>query len=220
MLVPQPSVAAPPVILVVGDSLSAGYGIDRQRGWVQLLQDRLTQSGYRYKVVNASVSGDTTRNGLSRLPYTLKQHKPAIVIIELGGNDGLRGLPLTELEQNLDQMVTLASRANAKVLLCGVRIPPNLGPTYEAKFSESFQRTKTKHTVPLLPDILKGVSDNPALMQQDGIHPTEHGQPLIVENVWGMLVPLLQPATQSHRAEEDCDNHDKRMTVCQGDTPQ
>lgn len=195
IVTPRLSLAEPPVILVLGDSLSAGFGIDRQLGWVQLLQDRLKQSGYPYKVVNASISGDTTRNGLTRLPYALKQHKPAVVIIELGGNDGLRGLPLSELKQNLDQMVKLAKQARAKVLLCSVRIPPNLGPVYGTKFSEAFDVTESKHQVPLVRDILNGVSGNPALMQQDGIHPTEQGQPIIVDNVWHALLPLLQPST-------------------------
>jgi acyl-CoA thioesterase-1 len=190
-VVPRPMFAAQPVILVLGDSLSAGYGIDRQRGWVQLLQDRLQQSGYAYKVVNASVSGDTTDSGLSRLPYALKQHKPAIVIIELGGNDGLRGLSLTQLQANLSQLVTLAKQAGAKVILCRERIPPNLGPVYSTKFSERFDAVATKQKVPLVPYLLKGVADDPALMQADGIHPNEQGQPRMLENVWQVLAPLL-----------------------------
>jgi len=194
-VVPRPSFAESPVILVLGDSLSAGFGIDRQRGWVQLLQDRLKQSGYPYKVVNASISGDTTRNGLARLPYALKQHKPSIVIIELGGNDGLRGLPLTELKQNLEQMINLAKQARAKVLLCSVRIPPNLGLVYGSKFIETFHVTAQAQKVPLVGYFMKGVSDKPELMQEDGIHPNEQGQPILVENVWGTLLPLLAPST-------------------------
>jgi acyl-CoA thioesterase-1 len=190
-VLPRPMFAAQPVILVLGDSLSAGHGIDRQRGWVQLLQDRLQQSGYAYKVVNASVSGDTTESGLSRLPYALKQHKPAIVIIELGGNDGLRGLSLSQLQTNLSQLVTLSKHAGAKVILCRERIPPNLGPAYTTKFSESYEAVATKQRIPFVPYFLKGVSDDPALMQDDGIHPNEKGQPGMLENVWPVLLPLL-----------------------------
>jgi acyl-CoA thioesterase-1 len=188
---PAPVVAAQPVILVLGDSLSAGYGIDRQRGWVQLLQERLQQSGYAYQVVNASVSGDTTDSGLSRLPYALKQHKPAIVIVALGGNDGLRGLSLTQLQTNLTRLVTLSKQAGAKVMLCRERIPPNLGPVYTAKFSETYEHVARQQHVPLVPFFLKGVGGDQRLMQDDGIHPNEHGQPLLLENVWPVLEPLL-----------------------------
>jgi acyl-CoA thioesterase-1 len=188
---PHSSFAASPVILVLGDSLSAGYGIDRQRGWVQLLQDRLTQSGYAYRVVNASVSGDTTDSGLSRLPRALKQHRPAIVIIELGGNDGLRGLSLTQLQANLNQLVGLSKQAGAKVIVCRERIPPNLGPEYTTKFSQQYEAVARKQQVALVPYLLKGVADNPALMQTDGIHPNENGQPGMLQNVWPVLLPLL-----------------------------
>ena len=191
LVLPRPTFAAQPVILVLGDSLSAGYGIDRQRGWVQLLQDRLKQEGYAYKVVNASVSGDTSDSGLSRLPYALKQHQPTIVIIELGGNDGLRGLSLSQLQANLNQLVSLSKHAGAKVIVCRERIPPNLGPVYSTKFSEQFEVVASKQKVPLVPYLLKGVADDPALMQADGIHPNERGQPGMLENVWPVLKPLL-----------------------------
>ena len=191
LVLPRPLLAAQPVILVLGDSLSAGYGIDRQRGWVQLLQNRLRQSGYAYQVVNASVSGDTTDSGLSRLPYALKQHQPGIIIIELGGNDGLRGLALSQLQTNLNQLVSISKQAGAKVILCRERIPPNLGPVYSTKFSEQFEAVATKQKVPLVPYLLKGVADDPALMQADGIHPNEKGQPGMLENVWPVLLPLL-----------------------------
>lgn len=183
--------AAPPVILVLGDSLSAGYGIDREHGWVRLLQDRLKQSGYAYQVVNASVSGDTTDSGLSRLPYALAQHHPAIVIIALGGNDGLRGLSLAQLKDNLTRLVTLSKQAGARVLLCRERIPPNLGPVYSAKFSEVYTSVARQQQVPLVPYFLKGVADAPALMQDDGIHPNAQGQPGMLDNVWPVLKPLL-----------------------------
>ena len=191
-LVPRLLFAAQPVILVLGDSLSAGYGIDRQHGWVQLLQDRLQRSGYAYQVVNASISGDTTDSGLSRLPYALKQHHPTIVIIELGGNDGLRGLSLSQLQTNLTRLVSLAKQAGAKVLLCRERIPPNLGPVYTAKFSERYDLVAKQQKVSLVPYLLEGVADVPALMQADGIHPNENGQPLMLENVWPVLKPLLK----------------------------
>jgi len=190
--VPRLSLATQPVILVLGDSLSAGYGIDRQLGWVQLLQNRLQQSGYAYQVVNASISGDTTDSGLSRLPYALNQHKPAIVIIELGGNDGLRGLSIGELQTNLTQLIKLARQAKAQVLLIRERIPPNLGPAYTAKFSQLFEMIARQQQVPMVPFFLKGVADDPSLMQADGIHPNAKGQPRMLENVWPVLEPLLK----------------------------
>jgi len=190
--VPRLSFATQPVILVLGDSLSAGYGIDRQHGWVQLLQYHLQQSGYAYQVVNASISGDTTDSGLSRLPYALKQHKPAIVIIELGGNDGLRGLSIGELQTNLTQLIKLARQAKAQVLLIKERIPPNLGPAYTTKFSQLFEMIARQQQVPMVPFFLKGVADDPSLMQADGIHPNAKGQPRMLENVWPVLEPLLK----------------------------
>lgn len=187
--------AQPPVILVLGDSLSAAFGIERHTGWVQLLQNRLRETGYPHKVVNASVSGDTTRNGLTRLPQALRQHRPDILIIELGGNDGLRGLPLEEVGQNLEQMIQLAKQNNTRVLLCSLRIPPNLGPVYGSKFLETFHEAARRHKVNHLKYLLQGVSDNPDYMQDDGIHPNEQGQPLIMENVWGELSPMLGSST-------------------------
>jgi len=188
----QRSQAAQPVILVLGDSLSAAHGIELSQGWVHLLQQRLQQSGYAYRVVNASVSGDTTASGLSRLPEALKRHKPAIVIIELGGNDGLRGLSLDELQINLTQLIKLAKRAGARVLLVRERIPPNLGQAYSAKFRRRFEMISAEQQVPLVPFFLRGVADNPALMQADGIHPNAKGQPGMLKNVWPVLQPLLK----------------------------
>lgn len=176
---------------MVGDSLSAAFGIERHTGWVQLLQNRLQETGYPHKVVNASVSGDTTRNGLNRLPQAIKQHRPAIVIIELGGNDGLRGLSLEEMRQNLEKMIHLAKQNDARVLLCSLRIPPNLGPVYGSRFLETFHEVARREQVSHLGYLLKGVSDNPAYMQDDGIHPNEKGQPLIMNNVWVKLSPML-----------------------------
>lgn len=187
--------AQAPVILVLGDSLSAAYGIERHSGWVQLLQNRLRETGYPHRVVNASVSGDTTRNGVTRLPQALKQHRPDILIIELGGNDGLRGLSLEELGQNLEQMIQLAKKNNVRVLLCSLRIPPNLGPVYGSKFLETFHEAARRHKVNHLKYLLQGVSDNPDYMQEDGIHPNTQGQPLIMENVWGELASMLGTST-------------------------
>lgn len=189
--VPRPAQAAQPVILVLGDSLSAAHGIERDQGWVHLLQLKLHKQGYPYKLVNASVSGDTTDSGLSRLPFALKQHHPAIVIIELGGNDGLRGLSLDEMQRNLIRMVKLARQAGAKVLLIRERIPPNLGQAYTARFSQRYEIVSEQAQVPLVPFFLRGVADDPSLMQSDGIHPNARGQPGMLKNVWPMLQPLL-----------------------------
>jgi len=188
----HPTFASQPVILVLGDSLSAGYGIDRQHGWVNLLQQRLQRSGYAYRVVNASISGDTTDSGLSRLPYAIKQHHPSIVILELGGNDGLRGLSMQELHANLNQLITTAKKAGARVLLVRERIPPNLGPVYATKFSKTYEQVAKQQHVPLVRLFLEGVADDPARMQEDGIHPNEKGQPRLLENVWPLLQPLLK----------------------------
>ena len=180
-----------PSVLVLGDSLSAAFGIERKQGWVHLLQQHLNKNGHRYKVINASVSGDTTRGGLSRLPFTLKEHQPKIVIIALGGNDGLRGLSLNEIRSNLNQMIQLAKAANAKVMLCGVRVPPNLGAIYIAKFLQVYRETSKAHNIPLVNYILKDVSSQSNLMQRDGIHPTAEAQPIILNNVMQGLSTLL-----------------------------
>ena len=178
-------------VLVLGDSLSAAFGIERDQGWVQLLQQHLNQNGHSYKVINASVSGDTTRAGLARLPLALKQHQPKIVIIALGGNDGLRGISLEEMRANLDKMIRLSKQAKAKLLLCGVRVPPNLGVNYVAKFLQVYRDTSQQHDIPLVNYILKDVSSNPDLMQDDGIHPTAAAQPVILNNVLAELSKLL-----------------------------
>ncbi len=177
--------------MVVGDSLSAAPGVPHNQNWTALLQNRLNKNGHPYQVINASVSGDTTRAGLARLPVALKKHQPAIVIIELGGNDGLQGLSLTEMQTNLSSMIALAKSAEAKVLLCGVRIPPNLGQDYVSRFLEVYHVTAQQHNVPLVPYILKGVATNGALMQSDGIHPNQQGQSIMLENVWEKLHTLL-----------------------------
>ena len=187
-----PAAAAPPAILVLGDSLSAGYGIDPRLGWVTLLQERLAREGFAHRVVNASVSGDTTRAGLARLPRALDQHRPAIVIIELGGNDGLRGLPLAEVRANLVSAITLAQKHQAKVLLLGMRLPTNYGTSHTQAFHALYAELGRKHRVPVVPFFLEGVATDPALMQADGVHPTAAAQPKLLATVWPYLAPLLK----------------------------
>jgi acyl-CoA thioesterase-1 len=182
-----------PVILVFGDSISAGYGLPRvEQGWVALLQARLKQQGYGDEVVNASVSGETTEGGLARLPRALSLHHPHIVILELGGNDGLRALPIADMRADLSRMIDLSTAAGAKVLLLGMRIPPNYGPAYTAQFSQVYADLAAARHVPAVPFLLDGVALNPDLMQADGIHPNPAGQPRLLENVWPALMPLLQ----------------------------
>ena len=188
-LAPLPAAAR--TLLVVGDSLSAAYGMDVQSGWVALLQKRLAQEKLDYQVVNASISGDTTANGLTRLPPLLAEHKPAIVIIELGGNDGLRGLSLTQMKHNITAMVEEAKARNARVLLIGVRLPPNYGKTYSGKFRRVYREVASAQRVALVPFILDGVATHSALMQPDGMHANAKGQPRMLENVWPHLRPLL-----------------------------
>lgn len=178
-------------IVVLGDSLSAGYGIKLQQGWVSLLGQRLASEGYGYRVVNASVSGETTQGGLARLPRALETHKPAIVIIELGGNDGLRGLPLATSRANLARIIELAHAARARVLLVGMMIPPNYGPRYADEFRDMFSTLAGKYSVALVPFFLDKVALEPDLMQADGIHPNAAGQPRMLENLWPKLKTLL-----------------------------
>ena len=182
---------APRTIVVLGDSLSAGYGIRIQEGWVNLLAQRIASEGYGYKVVNASVSGETTQGGLSRLPRVLQLHKPDVVLIELGGNDGLRGLPLATSRENLRRAIELARGAKARVLLVGMMIPPNYGQRYGQEFRDMFTSLAATHSVALVPFLLDQVALNPGLMQGDGIHANAKGQPQMLENVWPKLKPLL-----------------------------
>jgi len=181
-----------PVLLVVGDSLSAAYKIPMDKGWVHLLDQRLTRQGYRYRIVNASIPGDTTSGGLARLPDDLKRYHPAIVIIALGGNDGLQGLPLEQMQSNLTRMVKLSRKSGAHVLLVGVRMPPNYGPVYTKRFEEVFKQVARKTGVPLVPEILAGVATHPELMQSGGLHPKAAGEPRVLDNVWKGLQPLLK----------------------------
>jgi acyl-CoA thioesterase I len=184
-----------PVILVYGDSISAGYGLAVERGWVNLLADRLREQGYGFRVVNASVSGETTTGGLTRLPRALSTHHPQIVIIELGGNDGLRGLPLATTRSNLEALIRLAAGGRRQVLLLGMRMPPNYGERYTSGFAAAYHDLARRQHVALVSFLLEGVADQAALMQADGIHPNERGQPLLLDNVW----PVLKPILQAHR---------------------
>jgi acyl-CoA thioesterase-1 len=178
-------------IVVLGDSLSAGYGISVQEGWVNLLAKRLASEGYGYEVVNASVTGETTQGGVSRLPRVLERHKPQVVVIELGGNDGLRGLPLTALRDNLQRAIKLAQASGAKVLLVGMMIPPNYGPRYAQEFRDVFANLARSNAIPLVPFLLDEVALKSEFMQDDGIHANARGQPRMLENVWPRLKPLL-----------------------------
>jgi acyl-CoA thioesterase-1 len=185
--------AETPVILVLGDSISAGYGLARvDQGWVTLLQTRLKDQEYVYQVVNASVSGETTAGGLARLPRALMLHQPKIVILELGGNDGLRALPIAQMRANLAQMADLASAAGAKVLMLGMRMPPNYGADFTEQFRLAYSDVARDKKLPLVPFLLTDIALLPNLMQADGIHPNELGQPRLLDNVWPALKPLLR----------------------------
>ena len=189
----SPAYADAPAILVFGDSISAGYGLPRvDRGWVALLQAKLKTEGYGDEVVNASVSGETTAGGLARLPRALGLHHPAVVVLELGGNDGLRALPIEQMRENLARMIDLAKGAGAKVLLLGMRIPPNYGPQYTQQFSAVYADLARDKHVPLVPFLLNDVALHPDLMQADGVHPVEAAQPLLLATVWPTLEPLLK----------------------------
>jgi acyl-CoA thioesterase-1 len=182
-----------PAIVVLGDSLSAAYGLPMERGWVALLQDRLTGGNIGYRVVNASVSGDTTGAGLTRLPKILERHRPAVVVVALGANDGLRGIPTRQIDESLSSLVRLARGAGAQVLLAGVRLPPNYGAAYTEGFQATLRAVAEAEEVPLVPDLLAGVAEDWRLMQADGLHPTAEAQPRILDNLWPALVPMLQP---------------------------
>ncbi|MEZ5643921.1 MAG: arylesterase [Burkholderiaceae bacterium] len=182
------------MILVVGDSLSAEYGLQRGRGWAALLQARLGADRSTAQVVNASISGDTTAGGRSRLPALLRQHKPAVVIIELGGNDALRGLPLDMTRDNLSTMARLAREAGARVLIAGMEMPPNYGTRYAQAFRDVFSTVAKAEKAALVPFLLAGVADGPdplRLFQADRIHPNETAQPIMLANIWKALSPLL-----------------------------
>ena len=185
------SAQAGPTVLVIGDSLSAGYGLSAGQGWVELLQKKLTAHGFAHRIVNASISGDTTAGGRSRIGAALQTHKPDIVIIELGANDGLRGATLQSVRANLDFIVETAQRAGAQVLLLGMQLPPNYGPTYVRQFAALFSDVAKARNTGFVPFILQGFGDKPELFQPDRIHPTAQAQPLMVETVWPELKKLM-----------------------------
>lgn len=181
-----------PVILIYGDSLSAGYGLAQPQGWVKLLEKKLDSEHYAYSVVNASISGETTSGGLTRFSIALKDYKPALIILELGANDGLRGLPVNAMANNLKSMLEQAKKINAKVLLLGMRIPPNYGPQYTQSFSDTYISLSKEYQAPLVPFMLENVAGKRELIQDDGLHPNASGQPIILENIWPKLKPLLK----------------------------
>jgi len=182
----------PPSILVFGDSLSSAYGIAERRGWVALLEERLKREKLAWRVVNASISGETTSGGRSRLGRALEEHQPAVVVIELGGNDGLRGLPVAEMKKNLAAMIQQAQKAGARVLLVGIRMPPNYGPDYTREFEAAFADLAKRHRTALVPFLLEGMGEDLDKFQPDRIHPNEAAQPILLDNVWKGLRPLLK----------------------------
>lgn len=185
-------VLAKNTILILGDSISAGYGININKGWVALLQQRLKQEKYDYHVINSSISGNTTSNGLGRIEQALATHQPQITIIELGGNDGLRGLPLSTIKSNLTKIIQLAKTAKSRVLLIGVQLPPNYGVDYTQGFQDIFTEVGNQYQVPVVSLFLEKRDNNTDLIQADGLHPTEKAQPLMLDQVWPAMKKLLK----------------------------
>ncbi|WP_430445792.1 MAG: arylesterase [Pseudomonas piscis] len=183
--------AAAGTVLIVGDSISAAFGLDTRQGWVALLEKRLDDQGFGARVINASVSGDTSAGGQARLPALLAEHKPQVVVLELGGNDGLRGQPPQQLQQNLASMIDSAQAAGAKVLLLGMQLPPNYGVRYTQAFAKVYGQLANDKKVALVPFFLEGVGGHPEMMQADGLHPAAVAQDKLLENVWPTLKPLL-----------------------------
>jgi acyl-CoA thioesterase-1 len=184
--------AAEKSILVFGDSLSAAYGIAQSGGWVALLGERLKRERRDYSVANASISGETSAGGLARIDAALARHRPAVVIVELGANDGLRGLPLGQMKANLGTIIEHAKKSGARVLLVGMQLPPNYGPEYTSAFQNAFGEVAKRYKVALLPFLLAGFAEKPEYFQADRMHPTAEAQPLILERVWPALRPLLK----------------------------
>ena len=186
-----PAMAQQRNLLVWGDSLSAAFGMREEQGWVRLLSERIAREFPDYQVINGSVSGETTTGGLERLPAMLAEYLPELVILELGGNDGLLGIPVDAIRRNLDAMIRLIEANGGRVLLAGIRIPPNYGPRYTEPFHENFFRLAEEHELPLLPFLIESIPEVPELMQNDGIHPVAKAQPIVLENVWTVLEPML-----------------------------
>ncbi|MCE2830840.1 MAG: arylesterase [Oxalobacteraceae bacterium] len=192
MLCAPAAYSASKTLLVLGDSISAEYGLPRDSGWVSLLQKRLSDDKLTVKVINASISGETTAGGLTRLPGLLQQHKPAVLIIELGGNDGLRGLSLAATQSNLREMIKSADSIGARVLLLGMRVPPNYGPDYSKRFAAMYQGLARERNVKLVPFLFTGLEDTERFFQQDRIHPNQRAQTVMLDNVWPSLRSLLK----------------------------
>jgi len=192
MLCAPAAYSASKTLLVLGDSISAEYGLPRDSGWVSLLQTRLSDDKLPVSVVNASISGETTAGGLTRLPGLLQQHKPAVLIVELGGNDGLRGLSLAATQSNLREMIKSADRIGARVLLLGMRVPPNYGPDYSKRFAAMYQGLARERNVKLVPFLFAGLEDTERFFQQDRIHPNQRAQTVMLDNVWPSLRSLLK----------------------------
>jgi len=192
MLCAPASYSASKTLLVLGDSISAEYGLPRDSGWVSLLQKRLSDEKLPVTVINASISGETTAGGLTRLPALLHQHKPAVLIIELGGNDGLRGLSLAATQSNLREMIRSADRIGARVLLLGMRVPPNYGPDYSKRFAAMYQGLARERNVKLVPFLFTGLEDTERFFQPDRIHPNQRAQTVMLDNVWPSLRPLMK----------------------------
>lgn len=179
-------------LMVYGDSLSAAYGIEESEGWVELLSQKLANENFPYKVINGSVSGETTTGGLSRMPAMLNTYQPDLIILELGGNDGLRGIPLRNIRENLVAMVSLAQKSGAEVILAGIQIPPNYGSRYTEPFFAQFADIAVAFNLPLVPFLIDGIPQQPQLMQNDGIHPKAEAQGMILDNVWPVLARRLK----------------------------
>lgn len=185
-----------PQILVLGDSLSAAYNMETGVAWPSLLEARLKQDGYDWRVFNSSITGDTTQGGVSRLPRLLERHAPDIVILELGGNDGLRGLPPGVTRENLAAMIEMSQEAGARVLLAGIRIPPNYGAQYVERFERIYPELSEQYGTALVPFFMDGVALDPLMMQDDGVHPSVEAQPLLLDNLWPVLQPLLESGSE------------------------
>ncbi|TPW23193.1 arylesterase [Marinobacter nauticus] len=197
LLLTLPALASQNTVLVVGDSLSAAHGVPSETAWVELLRDRINSQELNWTVVNASIGGETTDGGLRRLPSLLETHDPNIVIIELGGNDGLRGFPPNVIESNLANMIEQVRDTGATPLLVGMQIPPNYGQRYTTMFADIFPNLSDRYNTPLVPFFLDGIYDQDGLMQGDGIHPTEEAQPRLLDNIWPKLEPLLNKQASS-----------------------
>jgi len=191
LLVAGTSHAQEPTILIVGDSLSAGFGIDVDQSWATLLQSRLEEQGYEYRVVNASIGGETTEGGATRIDQALENFSPTLVILELGGNDGLRGIPANRMQNNLESIISKSEASGAAVVMLGIRIPTNYGRRYREAFEKVFRNLAAQHEIPWIEFFMEGIAFNEDLMQSDGIHPNATAQPLLLDNAWPIIMAAL-----------------------------